>query len=68
MSAVLAEWSRTDRSLSQRVSALMNGGGKNGSVKLAGNVLDDGARDSMFGANGNDWLLTGSNDRTIRGR
>lgn len=66
MSAVLAEWSRPDRSLSQRIANLMNGGGNNGSVALAGNVEEDKARDSLFGSTGADWLLSGAGDRVVR--
>ena len=66
MSALLAEWTRTDRSLSQRVANLMNGGGKNGSVKMSGNVVDDNVRDVMFGNPNADWLVTGNNDRVQR--
>jgi uncharacterized delta-60 repeat protein len=63
MSAVLAEWSRTDVSLSQRIANLMNGGGRNGSTVLFGNnIVEDGVADAFSGTEGADWLLTGPGD------
>ena len=60
--AVLSEWTRNDRSLSQRIANLMNGGGKNGKTKLGGNVVDDNAADRIFGTPNADLLLTGTGD------
>ncbi|HEV2296849.1 MAG TPA: PKD domain-containing protein [Tepidisphaeraceae bacterium] len=65
--AVLAEWTRTDLSLTQRISNLLNGGGRNGSVVLSGaNVLEDNAADTLSGTEGADWLLSGPGDNVKR--
>ncbi|MGB7156510.1 MAG: PKD domain-containing protein, partial [Tepidisphaeraceae bacterium] len=64
MHALLSEWTRTDRTLSQRIASLLNGGGKNGSTKLT--ALDDNARDTLTGSVSADWLLTGADDRVMR--
>lgn len=68
MTAVQSEWTRTDRNLSQRIASLMDGGGRNGAVKLSGNLIDDNAADLLVGTPNADWLLTGARDRVLRVR
>jgi uncharacterized delta-60 repeat protein len=61
--AVLSEWSRTDLSLAERMSNLLNGGGRNGAVVLSGgNLVEDNAADMLSGTEGSDWLLSGPGD------
>ncbi len=68
LSALMAEWARTDQSYAQRVSHLLNGGGLNGSTVLnrstftantGGNTLTGAAGlDLFYGSqarDGNDW-------------
>jgi hypothetical protein len=63
MTAVLAEWTRTDLSLSQRLSNLMNGGGRNGSNVLSGgSLLEDNAADALSGTEGFDAWFIGAGD------
>jgi Ca2+-binding RTX toxin-like protein len=55
--AILAEWN-AGGSIDQRIGHLTNGGGLNGSIVLTKGttVLDDGARDLLFGGSGGDWF------------
>jgi ELWxxDGT repeat protein len=58
LAAVMAEWTRADRTYQQRIDALMAGGGNNGSVVLnAGTVSDDDEVDVLTGSSGQDWFL-----------
>jgi len=67
LKAILAEWSRTDSDYLTRVHHLDGSlaGGLNGPYFLnATTVHDNGAADRLFGGNGQDWFLIGSNDQT----
>ncbi|MEO6435898.1 MAG: PKD domain-containing protein [Tepidisphaeraceae bacterium] len=67
MTAVLAEWTRTDLSLAQRIDHLLNGGGHNATVSLSGdNVIEDNATDTLSGTQGADWLLAGNRDKVMK--
>ena len=56
--AVMAEWTRTDKSSADRVAALRNGGGLNGGVVLDGTTLaHDYDADVLTGSAGSDWFL-----------
>jgi hypothetical protein len=59
LTAILAEWQRTDRTYAQRISDLRNGGGLNGTTKLiwGTTVHDDGAADTLTGNAGLDWFF-----------
>jgi hypothetical protein len=62
LNGISLEWSRTDRTYSQRVANLQNGGGLNGSYKLKSDganrtVFDDGTRDRLIGGTGRDWFF-----------
>ncbi|MFN0051423.1 MAG: calcium-binding protein, partial [Planctomycetales bacterium] len=59
ITAILAEWNRTDSDYTTRISRLKNGGGLNGTYKLNSTtvVLDDGAVDILYGDAGLDWFL-----------
>ena len=60
LSALMSEWTRTDRSFAQRVSNLRSGGvdASNGTTLLdALSLLDDGVLDSLNGGPANNWLL-----------
>jgi hypothetical protein len=59
LSAILAEWARTDLTYTQRVAHLRNGGGLNGVNKLNDTTVgDDSAADMLTGGSG----LTGGQD------
>jgi hypothetical protein len=56
--AVMAEWTRTDKTAEERVRNLRYGTGRNGAVRLdAGTVVDDGDADVLTGGAGYDWFL-----------
>jgi hypothetical protein len=57
--AILSEWKRTDKTYSQRIADLRNGGGLNGAIRLiAGTTVhDDGAGDTLTGGAGLDWFF-----------
>lgn len=56
--AITNEWLRTDRTYSQRVSHLLNGGGLNGTTRLnATTVFDDAVGDNLTGNAGTDWFF-----------
>jgi CSLREA domain-containing protein len=62
LSAIMAEWTRTDQNYDQRVSHLRDGGGNNGSVVLVAEgsgatVFDDGVEDRLTGNQGRDWFF-----------
>jgi SdrD B-like domain/RTX calcium-binding nonapeptide repeat (4 copies)/Bacterial Ig-like domain len=58
LSAIMAEWSRSDQTYEDRVDHLRNGGGLNGSVLLtAATVSDDDDVDSVAGGSGRDWYF-----------
>jgi hypothetical protein len=58
LSAIMAEWTRTDRTYLQRISNLMNGSGLNGSVVLnASTIFADADADKLTGSSGNDWFI-----------
>jgi Ca2+-binding RTX toxin-like protein len=67
LAAVMAEWTRADLGYAARVANLKNGGGLNGTTKLAaGNLVDDAIADLMLaGAGGNDWFLVKTPPDTI---
>jgi hypothetical protein len=56
---ILKEWQRTDKTYSQRISDLKNGGGYNGTNKLiwGTTVQDDAAADTLTGGAGLDWFF-----------
>lgn len=55
---ITAEWLRTDKTYSQRVSNLVNGGGLNGATKLnATTVFDDAVGDNLSGNARTDWFF-----------
>lgn len=57
ISAILAEWTRTDADYGTRVANLTNGTGLNGSHVLNNtNVFDDNAFDILLGLQGLDWF------------
>ena len=64
LSAIMAEWTRTDLNFSQRMFDLANGGGLNGtSVLNATTIADDsGAVESLFAGSGPDWFFVFAND------
>jgi Ca2+-binding RTX toxin-like protein len=67
LQAILAEWT-SGNSYSTRVSNIRIGGGANGAFVLDDTtVLDDGVRDTLIGAAGQDWFWIGVGDR-IRDR
>src|SRR5262249_43492879 len=74
LSAVLAEWGRTDADYQTRVNHLNGtlGGGRNGGLLLtASTVHDDAASDQLSGGAGLDWffaLLSGTNKDVIKDR
>jgi Ca2+-binding RTX toxin-like protein len=56
--AVMREWTRTDKTAAERVAALQNGGGLNGSVVLNGTTVShDTDEDVLTGSSGYDWFL-----------
>jgi autotransporter-associated beta strand protein len=57
--SILTEWQRTDKTYTQRISDLKNGGGLNGSNKLiwSTTVHDDAAADTLTGNGGLDWFF-----------
>lgn len=60
LSAILAEWGRTDISYQDRINHLLGSvsGGLNGAYDLnAATVQDDSAVDQLFGGSGQDWYL-----------
>jgi Ca2+-binding RTX toxin-like protein len=62
LSAILAEWSRTDLKFAERVSNLSRG--LAGGIRLdATTVADDGSTDKLTGSAGSDWLLAGAGDQ-----
>lgn len=57
LQAIMAEWGRTTRTYSQRITALRLGGGLNGTTRLfAGTVMDDGMTDALRGEGDLDWF------------
>jgi Ca2+-binding RTX toxin-like protein len=62
---ILAEWTRTDLTFSQRANNLRTGVGlANGYMINSTTVLDDAVKDSVLGAQGSDWLWAASIDIT----
>jgi hypothetical protein len=58
LSAVMREWTRTDKTAAERVDNLRNGTGLNGSVVLDGTTLaNDYDADVLTGSSGYDWFL-----------
>ena len=56
--AVMREWTRSDKTAAERVTALQNGSGLNGLVVLDGTtVSDDADEDVLTGSSGYDWFL-----------
>ena len=75
LDAIMAEFARTDRNFHQRVSAIMNGGGLNGSFVLNTDptlrpvtVFDDGAADVLTGGGGLDWFFAHMKQDVINNR
>ena len=63
LNAIMAEWTSTTTSYSDRINHLMNGGGLNGSVVLnTTTVSDNGNVDTLTGGAGLDWFLVGDLD------
>jgi hypothetical protein len=64
LDALMAEWSRTAETFSQRTTNLQNGTGQNAPNKLDGTtVFDDGAVDQLFkGSAGQDWFIVSATD------
>jgi Ca2+-binding RTX toxin-like protein len=64
LNAIMAEWTSTTTSYTDRINHLMNGGGLNGSVVLnTTTVADNGKADSLTGGAGLDWFLVGALDK-----
>jgi hypothetical protein len=59
LASILAEWQRTDKTYSQRISDLRGGNGLNGANKLVwgSTVLDDNNADTLVGGAGLDWFF-----------
>ncbi len=58
INAIMAEWTRTDRTAAQRVDALKNGTGLNGTLVLNSTTIsNDTSADVMTGSSGDDWFL-----------
>jgi hypothetical protein len=58
MCSIMDEWVRCDRTCTQRVAHLVNGGGLNGSVLLNDQTVhDEGACDRLTGSAGRDWFF-----------
>ncbi|MCI0458775.1 MAG: M10 family metallopeptidase C-terminal domain-containing protein [Gemmataceae bacterium] len=63
LTAIMAEWTRTDQTYSQRIGHLVSGGGRNGSTLLnTSKVTDDGVRDTFMGGSELDWFFVGAVD------
>jgi hypothetical protein len=65
MAAIFAEWQRTDRTYTQRIMDLKNGGGLNGTNRLLLNSTvkgDGGAADTLTGGQGLDWFFQFAGD------
>lgn len=72
LSALMAEWGRTDQTYKQRTAHLRNGGGLNGAVLLiasnptqkgSGTVQGGSTGDKLTGSVGTDWFFTDLLDR-----
>jgi hypothetical protein len=63
--AIMAEWTRTDKTAAERVANLKNGTGLNGLIVLnATTVFSDLDADVLTGSSGDDWFLfDGQRDR-----
>lgn len=63
LAAILAEWTRTDRTYDERYDRLLSTGvGAGGAIKLdATTVHDDGVQDVLTGGAGLDWFLANLN-------
>jgi Ca2+-binding RTX toxin-like protein len=60
--AIMDEWTRTDKTATERVDNLRNGGGLNGSVRLdETSLLNDSDEDVLTGSSGFDWFVFDSN-------
>jgi hypothetical protein len=59
LASILAEWQRTDKTYSQRITDLRTGTGLNGANKLiwGSTVLDDNNADTLVGGAGLDWFF-----------
>jgi uncharacterized repeat protein (TIGR01451 family) len=63
LQAILTEWT-SGNSYSARIDNIRNGGGANGAFVFDDTtVVDDGARDTLYGEAGLDWFWVGTNDR-----
>jgi len=63
LTAIMAEWARTDIGYSTRVSHIRDGGGINGSYRLnSSTCFRDNAIDLLYGESGRDWFLATSRD------
>jgi hypothetical protein len=64
MSSILAEWTRTDVSLADRMNHLTNGGGLNGTnVINSTSLVNDKQRDVLQGTPCADWLVSDKCDK-----
>jgi Ca2+-binding RTX toxin-like protein len=71
LSALMAEWTRTDRSVVQRIADLTTGGdgALNGHYTLSTKtVFNDGASDILTGGSGLDWFFFARPDDTVKNR
>ncbi len=71
LSALMAEWSRTDRSFEKRIADLMTGndGALNGPYTLTKKtVFDDDAPDTVTGGGGQTWFFVAQFDDTVNNR
>ena len=56
--AIMDEWTRTDKTATERVDNLRNGGGLNGSVRLdESSLLNDTDADVLTSSPGYDWFI-----------
>jgi hypothetical protein len=57
--SIMKEWSRADRTYAERIAAIQNGGGANGSVKLSRLNVISGATppDTLIGGSGQDFFF-----------
>ncbi len=56
LAAIMAEWTRTDRTVAQRVATLTSGVGEGGYVLNESTIFADEFLDTLTGGPGDDWL------------
>jgi hypothetical protein len=63
LTALMAEWTRTDLGYAERIDHLQNGGGLNGSYRLnTSTVFSDGIANTLTGGAGLDWFFANDLD------